>query len=215
MTLELFPFGDIGERTTLGRNAFLLHGFALPYSDRLLPAIDHIQTQAPFQHLVTPGGHVMSVALSNCGKLGWTTNEQGYCYTEVNPHTQRPWPAMPAVFRELAAAAASAAGFDGFAPDACLVNRYLPGSRLTLHQDKNERDLSAPIVSVSLGMSAVFLFGGFERSDKTVRVPLKHGDVVVWGGEDRMRYHGVMPVPDAPHPLLGSQRINFTFRKVI
>ncbi len=215
MTLELFPFGGAGERTSLGRNAFLLHGFALPYVARLLPAIEQIQAEAPFHHLVTPGGHVMSVALSNCGKLGWTTNEQGYCYTGINPQTGRPWPAMPGVFRELAENAAAAADFAGFAPDACLVNRYLPGSRLALHQDKNERDLSAPIVSVSLGMPAVFLFGGFARSDRTTRVPLKHGDVVVWGGEDRMRYHGVMPIHDAPHPELGRQRINFTFRKVL
>jgi len=145
--------------------------------------------------------------------LGWTTDKRGYRYSKVDPDTGRLWPAMPAILDRLAREAAQAAGFPRFEPDACLVNRYLPGSRLSLHQDKNERDYDAPIVSVSLGMSAVFLFGGHERGDRAAKVPLHHGDVAVWGGEDRLRYHGVMPLKDCPHPLLGSQRINFTFRK--
>ncbi len=191
----------------------MLRGFALPYMDALLPAILVVEQNAPFRHMVTPGGFSMSVALTNCGALGWTTDSRGYRYTKIDPDSGRPWPAMPAAFDRLAREAAQDAGFSGFEPDACLVNRYQPGSRLSLHQDKNERDYDAPIVSVSLGMSAVFLFGGHERADKAMKVPLYHGDVVVWGGEDRLRYHGVMPLKDHPHPVLGSQRINFTFRK--
>jgi alkylated DNA repair protein (DNA oxidative demethylase) len=212
MNGELFP-PAAGEREPLGRCAFVLHGFALPYVAELLPAIQVLERDAPFRHMVTPGGYSMSVALTNCGALGWTTDKRGYRYSKVDPDTGRPWPAMPAILDRLAREAAQAAGFPGFEPDACLVNRYLPGSRLSLHQDKNERDYDAPIVSVSLGMSAVFLFGGHERGDRAAKVPLHHGDVAVWGGEDRLRYHGVMPLKDYPHPLLGSQRINFTFRK--
>ncbi|MFW7340901.1 DNA oxidative demethylase AlkB [Pollutimonas sp. H1-120] len=212
MNGELFP-PVAGEREALGRCAFVLRGFALPYVDALLPAILVIEQDAPFRHMVTPGGFSMSVALTNCGALGWTTDSRGYRYAKIDPDSGRPWPAMPAAFDRLAREAAQAAGFSGFEPDACLVNRYQPDSRLSLHQDKNERDYDAPIVSVSLGMSAVFLFGGHERADKAMKVPLYHGDVVVWGGEDRLRYHGVMPLKEHPHPLLGSQRINFTFRK--
>lgn len=212
MNGELFP-PVAGERETLGRCAFVLRGFALPYVDALLPAILAVEQDAPFRHMVTPGGFSMSVALTNCGALGWTTDSRGYRYAKIDPDSGRPWPAMPAAFDRLAHEAAQAAGFSDFKPDACLINRYQPGSRLSLHQDKNERDYDAPIVSVSLGMSAVFLFGGHERADKAMKVQLYHGDVVVWGGEDRLRYHGVMPLKDHPHPLLGSQRINFTFRK--
>jgi alkylated DNA repair protein (DNA oxidative demethylase) len=155
----------------------------------------------------------MSVAMTNCGRAGWITDRRGYRYAAGDPETGRPWPAMPQAFAQLAGEAAKAAGFEDFEPDACLVNRYQPGSRLSLHQDKDERDYTAPIVSVSLGMRATFLFGGQRRTDPTVKVPLYHGDVVVWGGADRLRYHGVMPLGDEPHALLGGQRINFTFRK--
>jgi DNA oxidative demethylase len=155
----------------------------------------------------------MSVALTNCGALGWTTDRRGYRYTGIDPDSGRPWPAMPTMFATLARDAAAAVGFADFEPDACLVNRYLPGSRLSLHQDRNERDFRAPIVSVSLGMPATFLLGGSERSDRTAKVPLYHGDVAVWGGADRLRYHGVLPLKEVPHSLLGSQRINLTFRK--
>ena len=155
----------------------------------------------------------MSVAMTNCGAAGWVTDRTGYRYDRRDPECGRPWPAMPGVFADLAAQAAARAGFDGFAPDACLVNRYEPGSRLSLHQDKNERDFEAPIVSVSLGLPAVFLFGGFERADRARRVPLAHGDVVVWGGPARLRYHGVMPIEPGQHPLMGGHRINLTFRK--
>ena len=210
-TLDLFL--PENPREPIGQDASVLHGFALPFVDELLPAIADVAAASPFRRMLTPGGFTMSVAMTNCGALGWTTNLHGYRYTTVDPENGRPWPAMPAVFAQLAREAAAAAGFDGFTPDACLINRYLPGTRLSLHQDKNEQDLDAPVVSVSLGMSAVFLWGGHARSDKTARLPLHHGDVVVWGGVDRLRYHGVLPLADAPHPLLGGQRINFTFRK--
>jgi alkylated DNA repair protein (DNA oxidative demethylase) len=210
-TLDLFPPPE--PREAIGQNACVLHGFALPYVDELLPAIARIEAAAPFRQMVTPGGFTMSVALTNCGALGWTTDLHGYRYSPLDPDSGRPWPAMPEAFARLAREAATAAGFGGFEPDACLVNRYLPGARLSLHQDRNERDLEAPVVSVSLGMSATFLFGGLSRSDRTARISLHHGDVVVWGGIDRLRYHGVLPLAGAPHPLLGNRRINFTFRK--
>lgn len=197
----------------LGPGAFLLHGFALTDETALLNAITAISADAPFRNMVTPGGFVMSVAMTNCGTLGWTSDRRGYRYTEIDPITQRPWPSMPACFTALATAAAAAAGFEHFISDACLINRYTPGTRLTLHQDKNEQDFSQPIVSVSLGVPAVFLFGGDKRSDKTRRVPLLHGDVVVWGGPDRLRYHGVLTLKENHHPRLGNHRINLTFRK--
>ena len=210
-TLELFEAEAPNQR--LGPAAMVLRGFALPYVRELLPAVDAVAALSPFRHMVTPGGFAMSVALTNCGALGWTTDRHGYRYTAIDPDTGKPWPAMPQAFARLAGEAAKAAGFEDFEPDACLVNRYQPGSRLSLHQDKDEQDYTAPIVSVSLGMRATFLFGGQQRTDPTVKVPLAHGDVVVWGGADRLRYHGVMPLKDEPHALLGSQRINFTFRK--
>lgn len=215
MTADLFghPAPAPGTQERLGPQSLVLRGMALPFVAELLPALRAVEAAAPFRHMVTPGGFTMSVALTNCGRLGWTSDRRGYRYTEADPLDGRPWPAMPDAFLHLARAAAALAGFEGFAPDACLVNRYLPGARLTLHQDRNERDFSAPIVSVSLGIPAVFLFGGHERADRAARVPLFHGDVVVWGGVDRLRYHGVMPLKAAEHPLLGAQRINFTFRK--
>ncbi len=212
-SLDLFETTVQDERQRLGPAAMVLRGFALPCVRELLPAIDAIEALSPLRHMVTPGGFTMSVALTNCGALGWTTDRRGYRYSAIDPDTGAPWPAMPAVLARLATQAAAAAGFDGFEPDACLVNRYRPGSRLSLHQDRNERDFTAPIVSVSLGMSATFLFGGQARTDPVLKVPLHHGDVVVWGGADRLRYHGVMPLKEAPHELLGGQRLNLTFRK--
>lgn len=210
-TLELFEAGAPNQR--LGPAAMVLRGFALPCVHALLPAVDAIAAVSPFRHMVTPGGFTMSVALTNCGALGWTSDRHGYRYTAIDPDTGQPWPAMPPAFARLAGEAAKAAGFEDFEPDACLVNRYQPGSRLSLHQDKDEQDYTAPIVSVSLGMRATFLFGGQQRTDPTVKVPLHHGDVAVWGGADRLRYHGVMLLGDEPHALLGSRRVNFTFRK--
>ncbi|WP_347334172.1 DNA oxidative demethylase AlkB, partial [Ralstonia pseudosolanacearum] len=193
--------------------AVVLRGFALAEATALLAAIDDIARQAPFRHMVTPGGFEMSVALTNCGALGWTSDRRGYRYAARDPQTGQPWPPLPDCFLRLARDAAAAAGFPGFTPDACLINRYVPGARLSLHQDKDEQDYGAPIVSVSLGMPAMFLWGGHRRTDKTLRVPLFHGDVVVWGGPDRLRYHGVLPLKEAAHPLLGAQRINLTLRR--
>ncbi|MDR8386687.1 DNA oxidative demethylase AlkB [Pseudomonas sp. JL2] len=215
ITLDLFADETPttpGLTEQIGEQAFVLRGFALPWLERLLPALEAVLLAAPFRQMVTPGGFTMSVALSSCGALGWTTDRTGYRYTAHDPQTGDPWPDMPAVFRELAQAAARQAHFEHFEPDACLINRYVPGARMSLHQDKNERCLSAPIVSMSLGLPAVFQFGGFERSDKSLRVPLFHGDIVVWGGVDRLRYHGVLPLKQGQHPKLGAQRINLTFR---
>ncbi len=211
---DLFAAQSFGTRTTLGPQACVLHGFALGAVDALLADIECIEAVAPFRQLVTPGGHTMQVAMTNCGSFGWCSDRRGYRYDPLDPDTGRPWPSMPEVFLQLAAGAADAAGFPGYVPDGCLVNRYTPGTRLTLHQDRDEDDPFAPIVSVSLGLPATFLFGGFARSDKTVRMPLAHGDVVAWGGVDRMRFHGVLPVRQGMHEQLGAQRINLTFRKV-
>lgn len=198
---------------TLAPGAIVLGGFAKPFEGRLVAALGQVVERAPFRHMVTPGGHRMSVAMTNCGVAGWVSDRTGYRYDGYDPESGRRWPAMPDVFADLAAQAAARAGFDGFAPDACLVNRYEPGTRLSLHQDKNERDFEAPIVSVSLGLPAVFLFGGSHRADTPRRVPLAHGDVVVWGGPARLRYQGVLPLPHGHHPVMGGHRINLTFRK--
>ncbi|AYG07911.1 DNA oxidative demethylase AlkB [Pseudomonas fluorescens] len=199
-------------REQIGEQSCVLRGYALPWLERVLPELRAVLVQSPFRHMVTPGGFTMSAALSSCGALGWTTSPQGYRYSSLDPERQQPWPSMPPVLRELAINAASAAGFDGFAPDACLINRYVPGARMSLHQDKNERDYSAPVVSLSLGLPAVFLFGGHQRSDKTQKISLFHGDVAVWGGVDRLRFHGVLPIKEGAHPRMGPQRINLTFR---
>ncbi len=211
--LALFDERPRSDVLWMGARACVLRGFALPHVGELLREIAAIERASAFRHMVTPGGFTMSAAMTNCGALGWTTDRRGYRYTSVDPRTGSSWPAMPAAFLRLARDAAQAAGFADFQPDACLINRYVPGARLTLHQDRNERDLDAPIVSVSLGMTATFLFGGLERREAASKFPLLHGDVAVWGAEDRLRHHGVMPLKDDPHPVLGGQRINLTFRK--
>lgn len=193
--------------------ATVLRGFALEKAADLLQAVQQITVQAHFRHLITPGGLRMSVAMTNCGQLGWVSDRQGYRYDPTDPDSGQPWPAMPALFATLALDAASAAGFSGFAPDACLINRYAPGTRLSLHQDRDEGNYAHPIVSVSLGIPAVFLWGGARRADKARRIALMHGDVVVWGGPARLRFHGVLPLPEGTHPLTGAHRINLTFRK--
>jgi DNA oxidative demethylase len=198
---------------SLGLGTAILRGFARKREAAILDAMFAVAARSPFRHMVTPGGFRMSVAMTNCGSLGWVTDRKGYRYDSVDPETRAPWPPMPKPFTELAFDAAKEAGFADFVPDGCLINRYEPGSRLTLHQDKNERDYDQPIVSVSLGLPAVFLFGGLERGDKTKRVPVVHGDVVVWGGPARLRYHGVMPLKPGLHPLAGGYRFNLTFRK--
>lgn len=197
----------------LCEGAVVLRGFALAGEAPLLQAVAAIAAQASFRHLVTPGGLRMSVAMTNAGSLGWVSDRRGYRYDPIDPDSGRPWPPMPPAFLQLADAAAAHAGFAGFVPDACLVNRYEAGTRLSLHQDRDERDLGEPIVSVSLGIPAVFLFGGLQRCDRAQRVPLAHGDVVVWGGPARLRYHGVLPLKPNHHESLGNVRINLTFRR--
>jgi alkylated DNA repair protein (DNA oxidative demethylase) len=199
-------------RDLLGPGTAILNGFALGRETELAFVMQAISKLAPFRHMITPGGFRMSVALTNCGTYGWVTDRTGYRYDSIDPETGQHWPGMPGNFLELARGAASAAGFPSFNPDACLINRYEPGSRLTLHQDKNEQDFTQPIVSVSLGLPATFLFGGMERSDRTVRVPVHHGDVIVWGGPARLRYHGINPLKDGVHPMFGGYRYNLTFR---
>ena len=192
----------------------LLRRMARPFESELIEALDEIVAAAPFRHMVTPGGHTMSVAMTNCGPLGWVTDRRGYRYDPLDPQSGQPWPAMPEAFRELAGRAAEMAGFSRFSPDACLGNQYLPGARMSLHQDKDELDLAAPIVSVSLGLPAVFLFGGLRRSDRPRRFRLAHGDVAVWGGPARLYFHGIAPLAEGEHSQIGRQRINLTFRKV-
>jgi alkylated DNA repair protein (DNA oxidative demethylase) len=217
MTLELFPDEPVVEprEQAIAPGAILLRGAALAWGTALLEAVEAVVRQSPLRNMITPGGFQMSVAMTNCGAAGWITDRSGYRYGPLDPLSDQPWPDMPAVFATLATQTAARAGFAGFVPDACLINQYEPGSRMSLHQDKNEIDHAAPIVSVSLGLPAVFLFGGQRRADKTQRVPLAHGDVVVWGGPARLRFHGVMPLKDAEHPLLGRRRINLTFRKAL
>ena len=200
-------------REAIAEGAVLLRGFAKPVEDELIAALREIVAQAPFRHMLTPGGHQMSVAMTNCGDAGWVTDRSGYRYDSADPQSGKPWPPMPSSFLALAKQAASKAGFDHFASDACLINRYQPGARMSLHQDRDEGDFGAPIVSVSLGLPATFLFGGLKRSDKTQRYRLEHGDIAVWGGPARLAFHGVAPLADGEHAVLGRQRINLTFRK--
>ena len=214
MTMNLFdPPGSGMQQEQLGPGAMVLRQFAAPEETALLSAIEEVTVSAPFRHMITPGGFRMSVGMTNCGPLGWVTDRSGYRYDAIDPVSGLPWPPMPDVFRRLATSAAANAGFKGYIPDACLINRYEAGARLTLHQDRNERDFDQPIVSVSLGLPAVFLFGGLNRSGKAARVKLIHGDVVVWGGPARLRFHGVLPLKEGHHPLVGDHRINLTFRK--
>jgi len=200
-------------REAMAGGAVLLRGFAGPAEAALIAALRDIVAQAPFRQMLTPGGHQMSVAMTNCGEAGWVTDRTGYRYDTSDPVSGKSWPAMPPSFRELAGRAADRAGFEGFSPDACLINRYLPGARMSLHQDKDEDDFGAPIVSVSLGLPAIFQFGGLKRSDKARRFRLEHGDIAVWGGPARLAFHGVAPLADGEHALMGRQRINLTFRK--
>ncbi len=214
VTLDLFD--DLLQepgRKDIAPGAVLLRGFARALDVQLLAAVQTVTALAPLRHMQTPGGFTMTVATTSCGALGWVSSAQGYRYAALDPTTDQPWPDMPECFLELAQRAAAEAGFVGFAPDACLINRYVPGAKLSLHQDLDEQNLAAPIVSVSLGLPAVFLFGGLRRADRPQRYRLSHGDVVVWGGSSRLAFHGVLPLADGEHALLGSQRINLTFRQ--
>lgn len=211
MTADLFP--DARDHVVLDEGAVLLGGFAQAPAAALLAAIAGIAIAAPFRHLETPGGKRMSVAMTNCGPLGWVSDRRGYRYAPRDPLSGQPWPAMPDLFQRLALEAANAAGYADFRPDACLINRYAPGSRLTLHQDRDEGHYDWPIVSVSLGVPAVFLWGGLARSDRTRRIPLVHGDVMVWGGATRLNFHGIADMKEDAHPLTGALRYNLTFRQ--
>lgn len=204
---------DPNDHIPLAPGAALLCGFALPRADALFADLQGVLEAAPLRHMVTPGGFRMSVAMSNCGSVGWVTDETGYRYDAVDPQGGRCWPALPASFVEVAREAAALAGYRDFMPDACLVGRYDPGARLTLHQDRNEHDLEQPVVSISLGLPAVFLFGGAKRAIKPARIPLTHGDVVVWGGPARLHYHGVSNLADGLHPLVGRCRFNLSLRR--
>lgn len=215
MTADLFDGAlDAGAtEESIAQGAVLLRGFARPFERDLVPALRAVIAQAPFRHMQTPGGHEMSVAMTNCGDLGWVTDRRGYRYDALDPQSGQAWPAMPPVFRLLAGQAADRAGFAGFSPDACLINRYEPGARMSLHQDRDERDFGAPIVSVSLGLPAIFLFGGPNRADRPQKVRLQHGDVVVWGGPSRLFFHGVAPLAEGEHAAFGRYRINLTLRR--
>ncbi len=199
----------------LGEGATLLAGFAASDAPALMQAIEAVIAAAPLRHMITPGGYRMSVAMTNCGVAGWVSDRRGYRYDPCDPLTRKPWPAMPDSFLDIAQRAATAGGYPDFDPDACLINRYEPGARLTLHQDRNERDFTAPIVSVSLGLPSVFLFGGLHRQARPRRLQLESGDVAVWGGPTRLAYHGVAVLADGDHPLSGRYRYNLTFRKAL
>jgi DNA oxidative demethylase len=203
------------EKVALASDAVVLRRFASDVEAELLAALNAVVAFAPFRNMVTPGGYTMSVAMTNCGAAGWVTDLTGYRYTRQDPLSGNPWPPMPALFLSLATRAAAVAGFESFLPDACLVNRYAPGAKLSLHQDKNETDFTAPIVSVSLGLPAKFLFGGRRRNDRVTRVELRHGDIVVWGRAARLAYHGVDILKDGDHPATGRCRLNLTFRKAL
>ncbi len=204
---------DAPEATPLAPGAVLLHAFALADAPAIVAALEALTAAAPLRHMTTPGGFTMSVAMSNCGPLGWITDRHGYRYVATDPDSGRPWPPIPPLLLRLAGAAAARAGFAGFCPDACLINRYAPGAKMALHQDRDEQDFSQPIVSISLGLPALFLFGGLQRGGRPARVPLVHGDVLVWGGPARLRFHGIAPLGAGSHPTTGDCRINLTLRK--
>jgi alkylated DNA repair protein (DNA oxidative demethylase) len=208
--MDLF---DTPKSQEILKDVVLLRSFVAPVENEVLPALASVMQLAPLCHMMTPGGFAMSVATTSCGDLGWISDKTGYRYAASDPLTGKSWPQMPASFKQLAKQAASMAGFTNFEPDACLINRYQVGARMGLHQDKDERDFNQPIVSVSLGIPAVFQLGGFARGDKALKLPFYHGDVLVWGGESRLRFHGVLPVKAGYHPALGEYRINLTFRK--
>lgn len=207
------PADPAPQRECLCDGAVLLRGFALTDAGALLDAFAGVIVQAPLRHMVTPGGFRMSVGMTNCGAFGWISDRRGYRYGGIDPQTGNPWPSMPPVFSKLAMTAAAQAGYPNFAADSCLINSYEPGSRLTLHQDRNEGDFSQPVVSVSLGLPAVFLFGGLTRSERPLRIPLNHGDVVVWGGPARLCHHGVLALKQGLHDVTGARRINLSFRR--
>jgi alkylated DNA repair protein (DNA oxidative demethylase) len=201
------------ETEKLADGAFLFRRFAGESTASIVRLVSQIAEVSPFRHMITPGGKRMSVAMTNCGSAGWTTDRQGYRYAKIDPETGAPWPPMPSTFQQLAERAAERAGFGSFEPDSCLINRYEPGTKLSLHQDRDEKSYEFPIVSVSLGLPAKFLFGGLVRTERPRRFRLENGDVVVWGGPSRLAFHGVDTLADGEHPLTGRFRLNLTFRR--
>ena len=214
MNLDLFDVSNNGESwvETITDDAVVLRQFLVNRSDELAEAIAAVEAQAPFRQMKTPGGFTMSAALTGCGDYGWVSDRRGYRYSKVDPLTEQPWPEMPKLLKDIGSECALKVGYADYHPDACLINRYAPGAKMSLHQDKDEKDFTAPIVSISLGVPATFLFGGLQRSDKTLKVPVMHGDVVVWGGTSRLFFHGVSPIKADYHPFWGDSRINITFR---
>ena len=214
--MDLFE-NTLEPRLLLAEGVVLLKGFALQNEAALLDDLKSVMAQSALRHMVTPGGFTMSVTMTNCGDLGWVSDKKGYRYSALDfsqhPSTGEPWPQMPKSFLMLATQAADVAGYSHFLPDACLINQYQIAARMSLHQDKDEQDFNQPIVSVSLGVPATFLFGGLKRSDKPMKIPLQHGDVVVWGGASRLKFHGIMPLKANIHQVLGEYRFNLTFRK--
>ena len=210
-TLDLFD--PLPQREILAEGAVILRGRVLEYVPVILSDLAKVVEQAGFRQMMTPGGLTMSAAMTNCGSLGWVTDRRGYRYAPRDPVTDRPWPPMPPFWMGLAAQLAEEAGYTNFVADACLINRYEPGAKMSLHQDKDEADLSAPIVSLSLGLSAIFLWGGLNRADRAMKLPLHHGDAVVWGGPSRLIFHGIAPIKPGVHPVLGAERLNLTFRR--
>lgn len=210
-------FSDVTEKPVwseiLGPGSMLFHAFAIRYAEVVFSDLQKIAQQAAFRQMITPGGFQMSVSITNCGELGWISDRKGYRYVAIDPLTDKPWPSIPQSFMMLAQRAAEQAGYSDFIPDACLINRYDVGSKMSLHQDRNEKDFSAPVVSLSMGLPAVFMFGGNERTDQYANTLLEHGDVMVWGGPDRLRFHGVKQIKPGSHPLCGEARFNLTFRK--
>lgn len=215
MPTQLSLFGSQGKEDGRLTGAVILRGFATPHEHLILSLVEAIAQRAPFRHMVTPGGHTMSVATTSCGSWGWVTDPKGYRYESKDPHSGQSWPPLPELFLTLATSAAQMAGFPNFKPDACLINLYKPGAKLSLHQDKDELDFTSPIVSVSLGLPAIFLFGGLQRKDLVKKALLEHGDVVIWGGPARLAYHGILPLKKGNHPLLGKKRFNLTFRRAM
>ena len=214
MNLDLFDASNNGESwtETITDDAVVLRQFVVNRSAELAEAIKAIEAKAPFRHMQTAGGFTMSAAITGCGDYGWISDRRGYRYSKIDPVTEQPWPDMPEVLKDIGKECALKAGYDNYDPDACLINRYASGSKMSLHQDKDEKDFTAPIVSLSLGVPATFLFGGPQRTDKTIKVPVMHGDVVIWGGSSRMFFHGVSAIKSAYHPFWGESRINITFR---
>ncbi len=210
---DLFTEQNRERPEQLGPGSYLFRGYASAVAGPLIDHIQRIAEAAPFRRMKTPGGRQMSVAMTGCGAYSWITDASGYRYSAEDPETGKPWPAMPVLFMTLARDIAQRAGYEGFEPDVCLINRYPPGTRMGLHQDRDEQDFRWPVVSVSLGLPAVFLWGGLSRGGSPARLTLEHGDVLVWGGKDRLRYHGIAPVADGRWETTGHVRYNLTFRR--